>query len=102
MLTVEIIGYLGRDAEIKTFGDAKYISFSVAHTEKVKGEDVTTWVSCLKYGESKLVDYLKKGTQVYARGGLYLQEKDGRAFLNCRVERVELLGKRDKNDDLPF
>jgi hypothetical protein len=68
MLVLEAIGNLGADAIIKDLNGQKYIAFSVAHTESYKDSqgqrhERTTWVSCLKYGESPVINYLKKGTR---------------------------------------
>lgn len=68
MLVLEAIGNLGADAIIKDLNGQKYIAFSVAHTESYKDSqgqrhERTTWVSCLKYGESQVINYLKKGTR---------------------------------------
>lgn len=65
MLVLEAIGNLGADAIIKDLNGQKYIAFSVAHTESYKDSqgqrhERTTWVSCLKYGESPVINYLKK------------------------------------------
>ena len=64
MLVVEIIGNLGADAVIKEFKGKKFISFSVAYESYTDGQEQkherTTWVSCLKYGESAVINYLKK------------------------------------------
>lgn len=73
MLVIEFCGFVGNDAEIKEFNGQKFISFNVATSERYKdaqGNTVsrTTWVSCLKPGESAVVQYLKKGTQVFVRG----------------------------------
>ena len=75
MLAVTVIGNIGNDAEIKEFNGQKFIAFNVASTERYKDgqgnqHSRTTWVSCLKPGESSVVSYLKKGTQVYVRGSL--------------------------------
>lgn len=75
MLVLEAIGNLGADAIIKDLNGQKYIAFSVAHTESYKDSqgqrhERTTWVSCLKYGESPVINYLKKGTRVFIRGEL--------------------------------
>lgn len=75
MLAVTVIGNIGNDAEIKEFNGQKFIAFNVASTERYKDRQGnqhsrTTWVSCLKPGESSVVTYLKKGTQVYVRGSL--------------------------------
>jgi single-strand DNA-binding protein len=110
MLALEIIGHLGQDAVIKDFGGQKYVSFSVAHSEsytdanQIKHEN-TTWVNCLKYGESKVIDYLKKGTPVFVRGELSTKIYDSKGTLrvavNCRVRELTLLGGRKEGGQAP-
>lgn len=70
MLQLEVIGNLGSDAEIKIFGERKYVSFSLAHSEKHKdGNSETVWVNVLWYGEGgNLLQYLTKGTKLFVRG----------------------------------
>lgn len=101
MLAVEIIGNLGADATIKEFSGQKFISFSVAHTESYtdgqgQKRERTTWVSCLKHGESAVINYLKKGTRVFIRGELSakIYEANGspQVGLSCRVKELQLLG----------
>lgn len=101
MLVVEIIGNLGADAVIKEFKGKKFISFSVAHTESYtdgqgQKHERTTWVSCLKYGESAVINYLKKGTRVFLRGELsvktYVARGTVQAGINCKVKELQLLG----------
>lgn len=103
MLKCEFVGHIGSDAEIKEFNGKRFISFNVATSERYKdaqGQTVsrTTWVSCLKPGEGAVVNYLKKGTQVFCRGDLTAKPYTGRngieAGLNCRVTELELLGNR--------
>lgn len=101
MLVVEIIGNLGADAVIKEFKGQKFISFSVAHTESYtdgqgQKHERTTWVSCLKYGESAVINYLKKGTRVFLRGELSVKTYEAggtvQAGINCKVKELQLLG----------
>lgn len=103
MLKVEFVGHIGSDAEIKDFNGKRYIAFNVATSERFKdaqGNPVsrTTWVSCLKPGDGAVVNYLKKGTQVYCRGNLTVKTYTGRngveAGINCTVSELELLGSR--------
>ena len=75
MLKAEFVGHIGSDAEIKNFNGKPFIAFNVATSERYKdaqGTTVTrtTWVSCLKPGDGAVVQYLKKGTQVFCRGNL--------------------------------
>lgn len=105
MLKVSIIGYLGQDAQLKTFNNVNYVSFSVAHTEKWKdsktGNDIekTQWVSCLKrIGDSdKLVQLMKKGSKVYVDGSLSAKTFDNKGVvevaLNCNVTYLDVTPK---------
>ena len=110
MLQIEIIGNLGADAIVKDFNGQKFISFSVAHTEKYtdaagQKHERTTWVSCLKYGESAVLNYLKKGTLVYVRGALYtkIYEANGKpqVAVNCKVGELTLLGGSNHTEAAP-
>jgi single-strand DNA-binding protein len=106
MLVLELIGNLGGDAVIKEFSSQKYISFSVAHTESyndAQGQkhERTTWVSCLKYGESGVLPYLKKGTRVFVRGDVSTKIYDSNGTLqvgiSCKVRELQLLGGNNGN-----
>lgn len=99
MLAVTVIGNIGNDAEIKEFNGQKFIAFNVASTERYKDRQGnqhsrTTWVSCLKPGESSVVTYLKKGTQVYVRGSLSVKTFNSgngvQAGVNCIVQPLIL------------
>lgn len=68
MLQINVIGNLGRDAEVRKIGEREYISFSVASTEKENGEEVTRWISVLAGNNPNLLPYLRKGQQVYVSG----------------------------------
>lgn len=75
---VELQGFLGRDAETRTFeSGSMLISFSMATTESyknAKGEwiDNTTWHNVVHWINDKEIDYgfLKKGTLVRVEGKL--------------------------------
>ena len=72
MLQIEVIGNLGKDAEVKEFSGKKYTCFSVAHTENVRAQNPgeppvqrTTWLSVYWYGDGgAMLQYLKLGKRV--------------------------------------
>lgn len=108
MLKAEFVGHIGSDAEIKDFNGKRYIAFNVATSERFKdtqGNPVsrTTWVSCLKPGDGAVVNYLKKGTQVFCRGNLTAKAYTGRngieVGLNCTVTELELLGSKQEQQN---
>lgn len=69
MIKIIATGNIGKDAELKQIGGNNYACFSIAITEKVKGEARTTWVDVVKHDkEGKLTPYLKKGIRVQVIG----------------------------------
>lgn len=104
MIKMQIIGNLGRDAEVHQYRDEVCINFSVAHTDKHKdanGQVVqkTTWVSCSWWTDKQsIVPYLKKGQMCWVEGfpeaKLWKDKKSGepKAFLNMRVLGLQLVG----------
>lgn len=96
MLRVFLAGNLGRDAEIKDVGGTPLASFSVAVTQRIKREKVTSWISCSLWGARApaLASFLNKGARVAVAGELTTRtsEKNGKTYLECRVDDVTLLG----------
>ena len=75
--SVHLIGRLGKDPEVKTFGGKKKASFSIATTDSyknAKGEKVedTQWHNIVIWGTlvSVVEKYLKKGDEVCIEGKL--------------------------------
>ncbi|MCE2841243.1 MAG: single-stranded DNA-binding protein [Novosphingobium sp.] len=80
MLTMQVIGNLGKDPEFKTLDSGRQLcSFSLASNKKIKGEKVTTWVNVTVFDENKikfLKEYVRKGSKLFAEG-----EPSARAYL---------------------
>ena len=104
---IVIVGYLGRDPEIRYLTDGTAVChFSVATTEKKKdrsgeAQDITTWFKINVWGKQAEVanQYLSKGKQVYVEGRLTQQEytdRDGnrRTSLEVRATDFQFLGTR--------
>ena len=84
---IDLIGNLVADAEIRTGKDGnEFIGFRLAVSENSGEEKRSTFyeVSCHKSG---VIEYLKKGTQVFATGRLLVsnREKDGKTYTNLYV-----------------
>lgn len=98
---VQIIGRLGRDPESRmTPSGAKAVSFSVAVSEKYKGEEKTEWVNVVLW--NKVADiaeqYLKQGSEVYIEGKLQTSswEQDGQKKYKTEVIgfSMQMLGSK--------
>ena len=105
MLQIEVIGNLGKDAEVKEFSGKKYVCFSVAHTENVRAQKPgepptqrTTWLSIYWYGEGgSTFQDLKRGAKVFVRGtmrnNLYTDRTgQTRVDINVNAREVYLCG----------
>lgn len=103
MFKAEIIGNLGRDAELKRGNDGNYVVFNVCHSTKYRdreGNEVTNqlWASCTRNGDGgRLMPYLKKGQKVYVRGNVSSRTYRGRdgnwhSGINIAVDEIELVG----------
>ena len=97
MISMNLIGRLGRDAEVKEYNGKKVIHFSVAVDTGYGDKKQTQWVHVSKWGENtKVADYLKKGTQVYVSGepSLYTSEV-GTTYLKLSCSNLTLVGGRE-------
>lgn len=103
MFKAEIIGNLGRDAELKRGNDGNYVVFNVCHSTRYRdreGNEVTNqlWASCTRNGDGgRLMPYLKKGQKVYVRGNVSSRTYRGHdgnwhSGINISVDEIELVG----------
>jgi single-strand DNA-binding protein len=110
MLKLQIIGNLGKDAEIRQANGKTVIGFNVAHTEKYKDaqgvlQSKTTWVACSYWTErTAVVPYLKKGTSVFVEGTPSVdtyqnQQNETVANLRLMVREIQLIGGQRQEGD---
>jgi len=105
---ITIVGYLGRDPEIRYTPDGTAVcNFSVATTEKRKdqrtgeAQDHTTWFRVTAWRRQAEIanQYLSKGKQVYVEGRLRQEEytdRDGarRTSLEVTATEIHFLGAK--------
>lgn len=104
MLSLNAIGNLGADAEVRTANGRQFISFKIAHSESWTGDDgtkheSTTWISCIiNNPNSPVLPYLKRGVKVYITGRFQPKVYSSPtrrmmvAGIDCSVDRIELCG----------
>jgi single-strand DNA-binding protein len=109
MVKMQVIGHLGKDAQVNIVNGKTVINFSVAHTEKFKDaqgvqKDRTTWVDCSWWTEkASIAIYMKKGTMVFVEGQPNVraytnQSGQQGATLTARVSFVQLLGSKPQTE----
>lgn len=104
---ITIVGYLGKDPEIRYTPDGQAVcNFSIATSEKRKdrtgeAQDITTWFKITLWGRKAEVanQYLSKGKQVYIEGTLRQEEwtdRDGgkRTSLVVNASNFEFLAAK--------
>lgn len=113
MQEIQIIGRIGKDAEVKDFNNNQVINFSVAVSEKFTNKqtgEITTntlWFECAKWGNNTSVaQYIKKGGQIFVKGKInnraWLDQSGTPQFTNgINVFEIELLGSKDDSTPQP-
>jgi single-strand DNA-binding protein len=115
------IGRLVKDPEVRTVGDTKMCSFTLACGWKTSSKDGTEWVRVVAYNKLAEVigEYMKKGSQMYISGRMSTRsyEKDGQTRYSTEViaDRMQMLGHAkggeapkqqtalpDMDSDIPF
>jgi single-strand DNA-binding protein len=104
---ITIVGYLGRDPELRYTPDGTPVcNFTIATTERKKDksgefQDVTTWfrVNLWRRQAEVASQYLSKGKQVYVEGRLSqseYQDRDGntRTSLEVNGTDIQFIGPR--------
>lgn len=69
MVSIEVIGNIGADAEIVNYNGTQFVSFNVCDNRKVNGQEVSQWYGCnINKVNENLMKYLVRGQQVFVRG----------------------------------
>lgn len=100
---IEVIGHLGKDCTVNQVNGKQVINFNVAHSTSytdAKGQQVdkTQWFECAYWSDSKVSQFLNKGTQVFVAGEVEVRqwESNGKSgvSLAIRVFQVVLVGAK--------
>lgn len=111
---ITVVGYLGRDPEMRYLPDSTPVcNFSIATTEKKKDitgtlRENTIWFRVVIFGRSAEAcnEYLSKGSQIYVSGRLSVNEytsRDGenKVNLEIRADDVQFLNTKLKSEVSP-
>lgn len=110
MKEIQFIGNVGADPRqrVSAKGETFY-TFNVAVSERDKS---TTWLHCIVNGDRKVMQYVKKGRQIFARGDFRVSQYQDKINIEVHLDTLELLAKAsadnatvttrnpDENDDI--
>jgi single-strand DNA-binding protein len=102
---ITIVGYLGKDPELRYTGNGNAVcGFSVATTEKRGDQETTTWFKVSAWGKQAELcnEYLHKGSQVYIEGRVRMEDytdRDGNKRYNLEVNATDIRFLSRKSDN---
>ena len=100
MNTISFTGNLGKDCRTGSIPSGGAVcNFAVAVKSGYGDKEQTLWIDCALWGkraEGKLPDYLVKGCQVAVSGELGSREHEGKTYLTCRINSLDLIGGRSE------
>jgi single-strand DNA-binding protein len=93
-----LIGRLGRDAEIKQIAGYNALTFALAVEYRKGQEKGTQWYDVTQFSNSpeKLAALLVKGTGVYVQGDMVPREYEGKFYIGVRATQVKITTFVDK------
>lgn len=90
MVTIELIGNIGADAQVKESNGSKFVSFNVCDNRKVNGQELSQWYGCtINRVNENLLKYLRKGQNVFVRGVPKYRVFDS-ALHHCKMVAVDV------------
>ena len=99
MATITVLGKLGKDVEVKSVNGTTLAKFSISENVGFGDKQVAIWYDVSLWGkqaESKLIDYLNKGTQVHISGEFSQREYNGKQYNEIRVYDLKLCGGKQE------
>ena len=108
-----LVGRVGKPAEVRTAGESKVASFSLATTEKYKDSKTGEWkentewhnIVCWRNTAELAEKYVQKGMQLYIEGKLRTRswDKDGekRYVTEIVAEVLQFLEKKQDTQSAP-
>ena len=95
MKNITLVGRLTKDAEEVTSVEWPFLKFSIAVDDGYGEKKQTLYFDC-NYSRIKMLDYLRKGTQVCIAGDFSAREYESKIYFNVYVNSLTLLA-RPKN-----
>lgn len=91
------------------------VSFSLATSRKIKGEEVTQWHDCRAWNKlAEIIEkYVGKGDLIYVEGEIQYRKHEDKYYTNINVNELVMLGSKsdkakpatkeeDNTTNLPF
>ena len=101
---VQLIGRVGKQPEIKDLGSSKVAKFSLAISEKYKGEERTEWQNIVVWNKTAeyAEKYVSKGSLIYLEGKIQTKawdDKNGNKRFSTEILCFNLQSLDSKNSE---
>ena len=97
MNSINLIGRLTADPEMKESKGYKYCQFSLAVDRPMSKEKTVDFFNCTAFNKTAeiIVEYCRKGKQLGVNGILQTNRKDKVTYFTIAVNNITLVGSRD-------
>lgn len=104
---VQLIGHVGKEPEVKQFGETKVVTFSLATNDGTKDKEDTNWHRIKVFNKLGEIaeKYINKGSKIYIEGKINYSEHEGKYYTDITAYNIILLdskGSGSENDNVPF
>jgi single-strand DNA-binding protein len=108
---LQVLGHIGKDAEINNVNGKSVVNFNLCHTERYKDSNgvennKSIWISCSYWSDKvNVAQYIKKGGMLFVEGQPFTDTytKDGKTLsqLKLRVTNIHLIGSGNGGNTQP-
>ena len=118
--SINIVGNLVKDPELKSHSSGEFLAFTLAQNTKITGEDHTNYWDTIYFsnGAKSLAGIMKKGMRITVLNGVVnviKAESNGKQYTNVNVKAGDVIlppkdtssgdqasGNSGLNDEIPF
>jgi len=102
MNKVILCGNVGRDPEVKSTENSKIAKFSLATTEKYKGEEKTEWHNIIAWGSLAeiVAKYIRKGSKLLIDGKIQTKKYQEKYYTEILALSIQMLDSKPPTERL--
>lgn len=99
MNTINLVGRLGQDPELKTSkSGTSFVKFSIATNDGFGDNKKTNWHNCTAFGKSAeiIAKYVKKGNEIAVSGSIDYNKHEDKIYTGILVNNFTFIGGKSE------
>lgn len=104
MNTVNLVGRLGQDPELKTSkSGTSFVKFSIATNDGFGDNKKTNWHNCTAFGKGAdiIAKYVKKGSEIAVSGSIDYNKHEDKFYTSILVDKFTFVGGKSESSAQP-